>query len=408
MKAKRVRRGAPPRRRRIWPSDRTTGLMVILAVVAAALYCVLVPVQASVYGTPVAVAMAFGLVAAAAPLVSVRYPRIAIILFSASALLIPLTITRDAVISAPWPWSVPMLLAFAVMVAAVTFRHGWRTGLVQLLLGTAAGVIAAVMLPTVPAGDSLIVTTSVVSGVYLLAVLFAGRLRLGDELDRARASTAQEQAKRELIEERTRIARELHDVVAHSMSLIQVQAATARYRVADLAPEAASEFDDIAASARESLTEMRRILGVLRTEDQTAEFAPQRGIDDIPALVESTRRAGASVSLSQAVSDEVSLSTQLAVYRITQEALSNAVRHAPGAAISISLTADDADVAVTVSNEHDGAPAGTPAGHGLRGMTERAKLLGGTVQAGPDAGGDWTVTARLPRHASTPETKGPQ
>src|SRR5690606_5052101 len=133
-----------------------------------------------------------------------------------------------------------------------------------------------------------------------------------------------------------RIARELHDVVAHSMSLIQVQASTARYRVADLQPEAASEFDDIAASARGALTEMRRILGVLRTEDQAAELAPQRGIDDVPALVETTRRAGAAVSLSQAVSDDVSAATQLATYRITQEALSNAVRHAAGSPISVS------------------------------------------------------------------------
>src|SRR5690606_8161259 len=100
-------------------------------------------------------------------------------------------------------------------------------------------------------------------------------------------------------------------------------------------------------------------------EDQTAELAPQRGIDDIPALVETTRRAGASVSLALAVSDDVSTATQLAVYRITQEALSNAVRHAPDAQISVSLTADDTDVTVMVRNAYDAETTGVPGGHGL-------------------------------------------
>ena len=389
-------------RRRIWPRDRATTLVLILAVVAIVLYSVLVPVHAAVYGTPVAVTMALGLTAVGAALVSVRFPFVAIALFTGSALLIPLMVSRDAVVGAPWPWSVPMLIAFAVTVAAVTFRHGWRLGLIQLVLGTAAGVAAALMQPSIPSGNSLIVTTSVVAGVYLLAVLLAGRLRLGDELSRERANTAQEQAKRELVEERTRIARELHDIVAHSMSLIQVQASTARYRVADLSTEAVSEFDDIAATARGSLTEMRRILGILRTEDQTIELAPQRGIDDVPALVDTTRRAGATVSLTHAVSDDVSSATQIAMYRITQEALSNAVRHAPKEPISVSLTADAADVTLVVRNAYDDEHAGTPGGHGLRGMNERATLLGGTVAAGPDADGDWTVTARVPRHPSSP------
>ncbi len=394
-------------RRRLWPRDRATTLLVILAVIAVTLYSVLVPVHVGVYGTPVAVTMAIALAAVGAPLVSIRYPSLAIALFTASAVLIPLMISRDVAVGPPWPWSVPMLIAFAVTVAAVTFRHGWRPGLIQLILGSGAGVTAAVMLPSIPSGNSLIVTTSVVTGIYLLAVLLAGRLRLGDELSRERANTAQEQAKRELVEERTRIARELHDVVAHSMSLIQVQSSTARYRVADLSEQAVVEFDDIAATARGALTEMRRILGILRTEDQTVELAPQRGIDDVPALVETTRRAGAAVSLTQAVSDDVSTASQLAVYRITQEALSNAVRHAPGSQISVSLTADDTDVTVTIRNAFDEETSGSPGGHGLRGMTERASLLGGTVTAGPDADGMWTVTARMPRHPSSP-TEGSQ
>lgn len=394
-------RPARARRLKLWPRDRTSVLVVILAAIAIVLYSVLVPLHAAAYGAPVAVAMALALAALGAPLVSVRYPNLAVVLFTASAVLLPLMISRDAAAGAPWPWSVPMLLAFAVQVAAITFRHGWRPGLIQFALGSAAGITAAIMLPSIPSGNSLIVTTSVVGGAYLLAVLFAGRLRLGEELTRQRAHTAQEQAKRELVEERTRIARELHDVVAHSMSLIQVQASTARYRVRGLTEDAAAEFDDIAASARSALTEMRRVLGVLRTEDQGVDLAPQRGIDDISDLVETTRRAGAEVSLGQETGHDVSTATQLAVYRITQEALSNAVRHAPGSAISISLTTDETDVRLVIRNAYDTENTGVPGGHGLRGMNERATLLGGSVTTGPDAEGLWTVTARMPRHPLT-------
>lgn len=390
------------------PRDRRSVLIVILAVIAIALYSVLVPVHAAFYGTHVALTMLFGLAAVAAPLISIRFPILATALFTGSALLMPLMTSREMNLAAPWPWSVPMLIAFAVSVASITFRHGWRPGLIQLILATFAGVTAAVFQPSIPSGNSLIVTTSVVGGIYLIAVLLAGRLRLGDELTRERAHTAQEQAKRELVEERTRIARELHDVVAHSMSLIQVQASTARYRVPQLSADAAAEFDDIAASARGALVEMRRILGVLRTEDHAAELAPQRGIDDISALIETTRRAGAELSLTMSVGGEVAGATQLAVYRITQEALSNAVRHAPEAPITVSLSSDEADVALTIHNahsDHEPAPSG---GHGLRGMTERTAILGGSIHAGADPDGGWTVTARLPRHPLSPPTEGPQ
>lgn len=394
--------GAHRRQRKSPPRDRTFVLTVVLSAVAVALYAVLVPVHSAIYGAPVAVTMALALAAVGAPLVALWFPNLAVLLFTASAVFFPLMVSREASVSAPWPWSVPMLIAFIVVVATVTFRWGWLRGLIQFALGSAAGVLAAIMQPSIPSGDSLIVTTSIVAGVYLIALLLAGRLRLGEELTRERANTAQEQSRRELVEERTRIARELHDVVAHSMSLIQVQASTARYRVPDLTSDAAAEFDDIAASARGALTEMRRILGVLRMEDQSAELAPQYGLDEIPALVETTRRAGAAVSLSQVISGEVATATQLAVYRITQEALSNALRHSPGSAISVSLSADDTDVSLVVRNAYDEkAPSGS-GGHGLRGMRERASLLGGTCAVGPDAEGLWTVTARIPRHPNTP------
>ncbi|MFB7250860.1 sensor histidine kinase [Microbacterium sp. NPDC056234] len=388
-----------------WMRDRMTVTTVVLAAIAVTLYAVLVPVHAADYGSPVAFTMLLAAPLVAAPLVSTRHPNLAIILFTGSTLLLALMVPRDVSLALPWPWSVPMLLAFVVAVVVPTFQHGWRTGLVMFASGTAAGLTAALMLPGFTSGNSLIVTTSVVGGIYLLAVLITGRLRVGNELTRERALTAQEQAKRELVEERTRIARELHDVVAHSMSLIQVQASTARYRVPDLAPEAVAEFDDIAGTARGALVEMRRILGILRTEDHTADLAPQRGVDDIPGLVETTRRAGAEVGLSMAISGDIAAATQIAAYRITQESLSNAVRHAPGTAITVVATTDEQSVTIVVRNAPVAA-APAPGGHGLRGMTERAALLGGSVEAGPDAQGGWTVAATLPRHPSASPQKG--
>ena len=386
------------------PLDRRTVMIVILSAVAVTLYSVAVPVHVALYASPVPVMMLLAAVAVAAALVGVKYPNLAIIMFTVAAVLIPLTISRDAAVQAPWPWSVPMLITFAVTVAALTFQHGWRHGLIMLGSGTASGLVASIMLPTVPSANSLIVTTSVVGGIYLIAVLLAGRLRLGDELTRQRAHTAEEQARRELVEERTRIARELHDVVAHSMSVIQLQASTARYRLPDLPADVATEFDDLAATARSSLTEMRRLLGVLRTEDQSAELTPQQGIGDIPALVDSIRRAGVDVGLELVTADVTAApgSVQIAAFRIVQEALSNAVRHAPGSRVSVSVRTDDTTIRLRVHNstatdEAAGSSgAAQSAGHGLRGMRERVALVDGTLEAGPGADGGWTVAAVLP------------
>jgi len=386
------------------PISRRTVMVVILSVIAIALYSVMVPVHVALYASSVPIMMLLAAVAVTAALVGVRYPNLAIIMFTVTAVLVPLTISRDAALTAPWPWSVPMLISFAVTVAALTFQHGWRRGLIMFTLGTGSGLVASIMLPTVPSANSLIVTTSVVGGIYLIAALLAARLRLGDELTRQREHTAEEQARRELVEERTRIARELHDVVAHSMSVIQVQASTARYRLSDLPSEVAAEFDDLAATARSSLTEMRRLLGVLRTEDQSAELAPQKGIEDIPALVDSIRRAGVDVGLELVTADVTAApaGVQIAAFRIVQEALSNAVRHAPGSRVSVSVRTDDTAIRLRVHNtaatgEASVSPGSVPSGgHGLRGMRERVALVDGTLEAGPDADGGWTVAAALP------------
>jgi signal transduction histidine kinase len=379
-----------------------------LSAATIALFATLVPLQTNLSGTPLALSFILGAAACGAPLLSLSRPRTAIAVFCASTFMLSISVDTMMAIAAPWPWSVPALLAFVLLAGVVTFRHGGRLGAFALITGVISSLLAPLIRPDMVATAAssgsatadLIVTSSVAVAMSVIAALVAGRVRLGAELTREREHSALEESRRALVEERTRIARELHDVVAHSMSVIQVQASTARYRLPEIDEAAASEFDDIAATARTSLTEMRRMLGVLRTEDQSAELAPQHGIDDIPALVDSIRRAGVDVGLAIEGGGAASLamsSVQIAAFRIVQEALSNAVRHSPGSRVVVRLQADETSLRIRVHNGMGSATnTETGGGYGLRGMRERAELLGGSLSAGPDHDGGWTVEAALP------------
>lgn len=402
------RRERSPRRPRI---SRRTSAFIALCAAVVALFSVLVSLQSVLYGTPLPLSFILGAALCVSPLLSISHPRWAIGLFTAGALALPLTVVPELAIRSPWPWSVPALLTFVLFVGVLTFLHGARLGAFALILGAIASLLAPLLRPdmvalpesSASATADLIVTTAVASAMFLIAALIAGRARVAAELTREKEHSALEEARRALVEERTKIARELHDVVAHSMSVIQVQASTAKYRIPELDVAAIAEFDDIAATARGSLTEMRRMLGVLRTEDQSAELAPQQGIDDIPALVDSIRRAGVEVGLLLEGGETAASATpavQIAAFRIVQEALSNAVRHAPGARISVRVRAEARTLRILV---HSAAPPRSPDGHGggygLRGMRERAEILGGSLSAGPAPDGGWNVDAVLPLDA---------
>ncbi|MFS0854203.1 histidine kinase [Microbacterium sp. 179-I 3D4 NHS] len=390
--------------------SRFTGRQVALAALcltAVVLYAVFVPVHVALSGTPVVLAFLLGAVICAAPLLALTRPRTAIALFCGAAIVLPLVPDARLAATAPWPWSVPALLAFALFVGVVTAVHGARLGAFPLVIG-AVGPLAAPLVradiagsPGVPATATadLIVTASVAVAAFLLAILIASRVRVGVELTQEREHAALEEGRRALLEERTRIARELHDVIAHSMSVIQVQASTARYRFQGMDDAAAREFEEIAATARTSLIEMRRLLGVLRTEDQPTELEPQKGVDDIPELVDTLRRAGVEAGLALVGADASHAAppaVQIAAYRIVQEALSNAVRHAPDNPIAVHVEADGRGIRLRVRNPAPGAADAATTGHGLRGMQERAHLLGGTLTAGPDEHGTWEVEANLP------------
>ena len=224
--------------------------------------------------------------------------------------------------------------------------------------------------------------------------------------------TELERARRAVLEERTRIARELHDVVAHHMSLIAVRAETAPYRLSGVEGPVRAEFESLSAVAREALTDMRRLLGVLRQDEPATERAPAPQLSDLPALIEAARRAGVPVELSVPKPlDLVPGGVGLCAYRIVQESLTNASQHARGAAVTVSVDHDAHAIVLRVANgpgepgvaawpgapsETGGSRTGYRPGHGLAGMRERVAMLDGSLSVGPAPGGGFVVSAELP------------
>ncbi|APE36204.1 two-component sensor histidine kinase [Nocardia mangyaensis] len=232
---------------------------------------------------------------------------------------------------------------------------------------------------------------------YLLRILVVSRRRLEQQEE----VTELERARRAILEEKARIARDLHDVVAHHMSMVVVQAQTAPYRIADMDPAARTEFESIGATARTALNEIRGMLGVLRSDGQLPEHAPQPTAAEVPALCASALRAGMPVECT--VIGDLTLvpdTTGLVVYRVVQESMANSARHAPGAPVHVTVAVDPGLVAVTVLN----APATSvprPAaggGHGIDGMRTRVAAVGGELRAGPTPTGGFEVSAKLPTH----------
>ena len=198
--------------------------------------------------------------------------------------------------------------------------------------------------------------------------------------------------------ERARIARELHDVVAHHISMIAVQAETARLTTPGLPTEGATRLLAIGDTARTALTEMRRLLGVLREDADTGvQRRPQPGLAQLMDLVDESRDAAGSRTrlIVSGPITPLDPGIEVTAYRIVQEALTNARRHAPGAAVDVELRYGGEDLAVRVRDNGPG-PTVDLSGHGLLGMRERAATVGGTLRTGPAPGGGFLVEARLP------------
>ncbi|MFI6257168.1 sensor histidine kinase [Micromonospora zamorensis] len=385
-------RDVPPGRRLLarWPGlDRYATPVGLLAVLG--LFLITLTVE-SEWGLPTPIALLFAAMTVA-PLLAL--PRRPLLAWRLTVLALSIC-TFNAPADQAWPWTPPLALGSIAVLAVVVARVD-RPVLVWV-----------VAISTVPVLGLVDPDNRVPVLLLLGALAIVGDLIRRNRLSRHALAAQTEQSEREqerraVLEERTRIAREMHDVVAHHMSLIAVQAETAPYRLTDVPAPAAAEFVAIAASARDALTDMRRLLGVLRSESSGPQTAPQPDLADLDAMVDAARRAGLPVTLDAGPVDEgqVPAPVGLAAYRIVQEGLANAARHASGAAVRVTVRAGRSGLEVRVENSPaDARPTadGSP-GHGLTGMRERATSLGGTFTAGPLPDGGYAVAAELPYDA---------
>ncbi|WP_203417088.1 sensor histidine kinase [Jiangella ureilytica] len=265
------------------------------------------------------------------------------------------------------------------------------------------------------AGTSVTLIVAV-TAVAVIGDLVRARRSTSRDLERQTELSELEKARRTVLEERSRLARDLHDVVAHHMSMVVVQAETAPYRLRDLPDDARAEFASIGGSARQALDEIRGLLGVLRGTDDGVALAPQPGVDQLADLVGGARRSGVAVELTTAGAPPPSLSAAvgLSAYRIVQESLANAVRHAPGTEVTVDVRYTETAIELRIRNAPprpggvsgagaDAASRAAGSGHGLLGMRERAAVVGGTLSAGPAGTGGFAVDAVLPYRAAAAE-----
>ena len=318
----------------------------------------------------------------------------------------------------------PSAAAFPVALYSYCAHGGSRAP----RLGAAVGVAGALLItgrwlvetPTGERGQADTLLGALLLLGFLLAVVAAawsfGLFRtvrsvyLATLEERARLAEAEreERARRAVRDERDRIAREMHDVVAHSLSVIVSQAQGGSYVARDDPERAGRVLATIADAGREALADMRGLLGVLRAEGADPGEPPQPGLADLPELVARVRASGLPVELAQdGPPGRLGAAAQLAVYRLVQESLTNVLKHAgPDAAARVGLSWTEGDLVVSVTDDGYGLTPGSGGGQGLLGMRERVAVLGGSTSAGPRPGGGFAVEARLPvRSAGAPGSR---
>ncbi|MER5870047.1 histidine kinase [Streptomyces sp. NPDC002044] len=297
-----------------------------------------------------------------------------------------------------WPWTPGSFFSYIVVLVLVTLRTGPRIAAWMWALTFALGFVIAMVFGN---RSGMNLPEMAVASAIALAIASSVQIRrhATAEVTAQQEVTAVERDKRTLLEERTTIARELHDVVAHHMSVVAIQAEAAPYRVKNPPPELEAAFVTIRENAVAALTELRRVLGVVRSADYEAPDAPQPTLASLDGLLANVREAGLSVdkTVTGAVR-ELPQGVELSAYRIIQEALSNTLRHAPGAQAGVEVSYVLGGLGIRVVN---GAATGdvrpSPgAGHGITGMRERVAMLEGEMTAGGTAGGGYEVAVFIP------------
>jgi signal transduction histidine kinase len=343
---------------------------------------------------------------------------------------IPMALVAGCLIVLLRRWPSPMLAVTAAAVGMVT-AAGNASLPFGLMLGTAmyltasklprrtsiraAVTVVAVLaagllyswlaLPHPPLALAAVVGYSPLAAGWFVGDSVAARRRylagLAEQAERERAAEA-ERARQQTVDERVRIARELHDVVAHTLAVITVQAGVGRRLMAKRPEEASSALESIEAIGRTAQDELRVVLGLLRDEEiGPAALAPAPRLVDVKELAQTVRASGTPVELRTSGTDsQLSPALELSIYRVVQEALTNVVKHAPGASATVDLEVSDRAVRIEVTD--DGGAAGQPSGgaagpgHGIVGMRERTGAFGGWLVAEPLAGRGWHVLAEIP------------
>jgi len=281
------------------------------------------------------------------------------------------------------------------------YARGWADRWGALVVWGGISAVAAIQTPDV-VGDAIF--PPIVFGVlpWLAGRTMRRRRRLTAELGetaRQLEIEREDRARAAVLDERVRIARELHDLVAHSVSTMVVQAGAARRAVRSQPDDARAAALTIETTGREALGELRGLLGVLRRGDEELALAPQPTLARVGALVDGARAAGLDVDLRiEGEAAPLPRGEELAAYRIVQESLTNALQHAAGAHTDVVLRYGSAALEVEVADDGSSSNAGPAvAGQGLVGMRERVALYGGSFHAGREDHGGWVVRARLPR-----------
>ena len=293
----------------------------------------------------------------------------------------------------------------AALVASVAF--GLIADRAQRVAGWTVIVAAAVVVnyQTSSAFSDLFVLILILTLAWFFGVLLGTRTEQAREL-RVRVEAAEREqafaAERATAEERARIARELHDVVAHSVSVMVVQASGVRRLLKEEQHRERDALMSVEQIGRQALTEMRRMLGVMRTgeEQPAAALTPQPGLQHLDRLIAQVEEAGLPVALRvEGERPELSPGVDLSAYRIIQEGLTNALKHSKGAHAEVVIRYVDSSVQLEISDDGLGSTNGDGNGHGLVGMRERVALYGGTLEAGPRDGGGFVLRAKLPVEA---------
>lgn len=380
------------------------GLGWVSVVIALVLMGAGVPLNVTQSGVPLVLALLAAILQCGSLVVVLDRPRLAALAQVAGLLIIALSAATPG--EAPWPIPVSGIVALAIFMGLLGLREPWGLTVAAFAAGAAALFVSVAVRPDANSGWSinLSVAGTAAACTVMVAVGIAQWRIIRRELADAREATEVEAGRARWAQERGRIAREMHDVVAHSMSIVHMRASSAPFRFASLPGDASGEFVAIAEQARTALVEMRQLLGVLREDDERLTD-PQPTLADLDELVDGARAAGVRVTARLDLPDPCPhLASQLAIYRAAQEGLSNVVRHAPGSNVQVSLGVDATSPrspVLVLEVVDDGSstlvsePSRPGPGLGIAGMVERVSLVGGSVVTGARDDG-WAVTVQVP------------